>query len=108
MQKFVDRLIEKKQIFKSLKEFDLKTIAVRKKIDVFIGVDTKSYYTLVVFIEQKSRFLQKNVDEMEKIVDLIKVKEDHNFKRKIILIDSPLCSKAKAKLKDLNWKVYDR
>ena len=107
MKKFVDRLVEKKRIYRSLKEFNLKEIGVRKKVDVFIGIDEKDYYAIIFFINQKSRFLQKNVDEIERITDLVKKKEDHNFKNQIIFIDSPLCSKAKAKLKDLKWRVYD-
>ncbi|MCV6608219.1 MAG: hypothetical protein OIF32_08410 [Campylobacterales bacterium] len=107
MKEFVDRLIRKKLIYRSLKEFNLKEIGVRKKVDVFIGIDEKDYYSIIFFLSSKSRFLQKNVDEIVKITDLVRKKEEHNFKNHLIFIDSPLCSKAKAKLKDLKWRVYD-
>lgn len=107
MKQQVDMLVEKKLIYKSLKPFNLKAHKIRKKVDVLIGVDEKSFYSIVCFIEQKSRFLQKNVDEIERIVDLVKQVEEHNFKKKIIFINAPLCSKAKAKFKELRWSVYD-
>jgi hypothetical protein len=103
---FVDKLVEKKLIFKKLKIFDLKIHKIRKKVNVLIGVDSNNFYHIIFFIEQKSKFLQKNVDEIVKIVDFIKTKEDHNFKKQEIFINAPLCSKAKVKLKNLKWRVF--
>ncbi len=106
MKELVEFLGKKKLLFKKLEPLDLKDYGFRQKYKLFYGIDTKSFYTIILFIEQKSRILQKNVDKYEEIVEALIIKKDHNFKKKIIIIDAPLCSKAKEKLKKLHWKVF--
>jgi len=102
----VEFLSKKNYIFKELHEIDLKLLGSRKKIELFEGVDTQSNFVTVFKIDQKSRFVTKNAKEIEELLDkLIKLKQ-HNYKKKILLISSPLCSKAKKYLEDLKWKIY--
>ena len=96
-----------------LKKFNLNTtdisiiepkeLGVRKKVDIF----TESSHTIAyIHTAQKARLLQKDVEAFEKIIE--KLEEHFNIavKEKHICIDSPLCSKAKAKFENNNWKVY--
>ncbi len=107
MKETVEILMKKKLIFKKLTEIDKKDLKTRKKIRVYEGVDLKSYYFAIFLIEQKSRFLRKNVKEIEEIYERLKIIRDHNFKKKIFLHKCPLCSKAKEDLKNLKWKIFD-
>lgn len=106
MKYIVEFLSKKNYIFKKLLKIDLKLLGSRKKIELFEGVDTKSNYVVIFKIDQKSRFITKNAKEIEELLEkLIKLKQ-HNYKKKILLISSPLCSKAKKYLEELKWKIY--
>lgn len=80
---------------------DPKDLKIRKKIQIYC-FDKNS---ILLFIEQKSRFLQKDVEKIEDI--FIKTSQFTNitFTNKYIQIEAPLCSKAKTKLENLNWEV---
>ncbi len=79
-----------------------KDLKIRKKIDIFIN---ESKNILYIHSAGKSRILQKDVEDFENI--FLKIKEHLNttFKEKYILIDSPICSKAKMKFENNNWIV---
>ena len=107
MKYIVEFLSKKNYIFKELLKVDLKLLGSRKKIELFEGVDTNSNYVAIFKIDQKSRFITKNAKEIEELLaKLIKLKQ-HNYKKKILLISSPLCSKAKKYLEELKWKIYE-
>jgi hypothetical protein len=57
MKEIVEYLQKKNLIFKSLKEISPKELGSRKKIKLYLGVDLKGYYALVMSIEKKSRIL---------------------------------------------------
>ena len=64
MKELVNVLLKKNYIYRSLKEIDKKTLGSRKKIDIYEGVDTNSYYAAIFVLVQKSRFLRKNADAL--------------------------------------------
>jgi hypothetical protein len=107
MNTIVEFLNSKNLMFKTLDYFDLKRIKSRKKIKVLVGLDLKSNYHIIFELDAKSRFLQKDVDSLEELVYKIAEFKGHNFKYKALKITSPLCSKAKAKLQSLSYKVWD-
>ena len=100
--------MQKDLIFKKFERVEPKELGSRKKIEIYyaLGVD-KNYYAIFK-LEAKSRFLKKNAEDLitllGKLIDL----KDHNFKKKYLLISSPLCSKAKAFLKDNGFKVDNK
>ena len=87
-----------------LKEINDITPKTRKKIKVYLGVDMKDFYYLLVELNTKSRFLIKNAKE---IIDFVTPLSDINFRnnKKILFIKSPICSKAKQFLKENGWRV---
>ena len=107
MNDFVELLLEKNMIFKKLHKIDNKKLKTRKKVDIYEGVDLKSNYTAIFHLIQKSRFLRKNADEIEELFEKLKTLQDHNFKKKIFLYDMPICSKARALMKERGWKLID-
>lgn len=103
MKLLVDTLLKKNYIYRSLKEIDKKSLGTRKKIDIYEGVDTNSYYAAIFNLVQKSRFLRKNADELDKLYEKLKVVQDHNFKKKILIYQMPICSRAKDQMKKNGW-----
>jgi hypothetical protein len=105
MKQVVERCREREMIFRSLKPIEPKRLGSRKRIQIFLGVDMKKYYHVVIFIEKKSRILRKEAEELmgfhHKVEQLIESK----IKYKCILIHAPLCSKAKQLLEENGWKV---
>lgn len=99
---------EKNILFKTIKEVEPKVLNSRKKIRIFsaTGID-KNYYALFI-LNSKSRFLRKNAQELMELCQVLADFEGHNFKKKILLIGSPLCSKAKDFLKQNEWKVDEK
>ena len=107
MQKIVSQLQSKKLIYKKLEEIQPSTLNIRNKIRIFHTLDLSSRYGILFVVSQKSRIMQKNVAIFESIVEKVKIYVDHNVINKVIIIDAPLCSKAKALFKENRWKVID-
>jgi len=106
MKKIVNHLQQKNIIFKSFKEVMPKELGSRKKIDIYVGVDLKGYYAVVMYVEKKSRVLRKEADEFMALHEKLEKYIDSKIMKRYILIKAPLCSKAKALLEDSGWKVW--
>ncbi|MMZ62226.1 hypothetical protein D1872_244230 [compost metagenome] len=107
MKTFVELLLAKKLIFKKLMPIDKKLLGTRKKIDIYEGVDLHANYVAIFHLVQKSRFLRKNADELETLYEKLKQLRDHNFKKRVLLYDMPLCSKAKVLMQERGWRLID-
>lgn len=105
MKKLTNYFTHKNILFKELNPLEPKELNSRKKLDIYTGVGIDSNYYAIFIIDAKSRFIRKNANDLlELYAKLVEYKE-HNFKKKILLISSPLCSKAKAFLKENGWSV---
>jgi len=107
MKKIVDLLQEKKMIFKSLKSIEPKLLGSRKKINIYLGVDLKKYYTCIIKVSKKSRILKKEAEILMEFHQKLEKYQDSKINKKYIFIDAPLCSKAKKLLKENGWKVWE-
>ena len=106
MKKIVEYLQEKQLIFKSLKSITPKELGSRKKIELYLGVDLKEYYSVVMLVEKKSRVLRKEAEELMLLHEKLEKYIDSSIKKKYMIIKAPLCSKAKAMLEENGWKVW--
>jgi hypothetical protein len=97
MKEVIDALAKRGLIFKSFEEIELNT---RKKIRAFVGVNLKSEYVFVLVFYKKSRVLLKDIKEAEIFIPPI----NFRYKKKILLLNSPICSKAKEELGD--WRIF--
>jgi len=95
MKGILDILIKNKIICKELKPLKIKT---RKKIDIYLGVNLKNEYCLIVVIHKKSRILKKDIEEILPLIPEINFK----YKKKILLTKAEVCSKVK-KFKE--WRI---
>jgi hypothetical protein len=99
MKEVVDALLKYNIVCKKLEKISFPT---KKRVDVFLGVNLKSEYCLVVRIYKKSRFLRKDIEFLNEIEKFFKI----NFRRKKkIVILKEICSKAKSEINE--WRVID-
>ncbi len=96
MKNLVELLQKNGIICKKLENIKLNT---RKKIKAFLGVNIKNEYCFIVVFEKQSRILSKDLEILEKILPNI----NFRYKKKILVLNSPICSKAKEKLND--WRI---
>lgn len=96
MKEIIDLLRKNGIICKRLEEIKLNT---RKKIKGYLGVNIKNEYCFIVVLEKKSRFLKKDIETLKNILPNI----NFRHKKKILILNSPICSKAKEELKE--WRV---
>jgi len=106
MKTIVDYLQQKNLLFKSLKQITAKSLESRKKIDIYVGVDLKNYYVLILHLEKKSRVISKEVEVLMQLHEKVEQFMDTKIKKRYIIIKAPLCSKAKKLLEDNGYKVY--
>lgn len=92
-------------IFKDIQKIEPKSLGSRKKIDIYSATSVKGDYYCIFKIDAKSRFLKKNAQDLLVIEDALSSYVEHNFKKKELIITSPLCSKAKKYLEDEKWSV---
>lgn len=105
MQMVVETLRKKGNIYKKIKEVPIKELGMRNKIKLYKATDIKGYFWSIFVVSQKSKLLMKDVSKFEEIHAKFSAYCEHNFKYKIILLDAPICSKAKLGLKTNGWKI---
>jgi hypothetical protein len=96
---------KKNIIFKEIKEVLPKEIKSRKKIKIFVGTTIDLKFYAVFIMEQKSRFLRKNADELMDLSNNLASFVGHNFKVKELLYKGEMCSKTKEYLKEFGWSI---
>ena len=101
----VDSLRQKGKIYKKMQEVSPKELGIRNKIKMYKATDINGYFWAIFAVSQKSRLLMKDVHKFEEIYTKLTLYCGHNFKHKILFIDAPLCSKAKAAFKTQGWKI---
>jgi len=106
MKSIIDYLQSNKLIFKIFKAITPKELGSRKKVKIYIAVDLKGYYALVMSIEKKSRVLRKDVKEFMQLHEKLENYIDSKITKKYIIIKAPLCSHAKVMLENSGWKVF--
>lgn len=106
MKALVEYLNHKNIIFKSLQEITPKELGSRKKVAMYLGVDLKGYYALVMEVKKKSRVLRKEAGELILLHEKLETYIGSKITKKYIIIKAPLCSHAKAMLEEHGWKVW--
>ncbi len=86
-------------VCKKIQKIDLNT---KKKINAYLGVNLKNEYCLIVEFMKKSRFLSRDIETLNEIT--AKFPMNFRYKKKILILHSPICSKAKEKLPE--WRVF--
>jgi len=106
MKNIVEKMNQKNLICKSLEEVLPKALGSRKKVAIYLGINLKGYYCLVMKLSKKSRVLRKEATELMALHEKIEKFKDTKITKKYIWIEAPLCSKAKVLLEEHGWKVW--
>ncbi len=107
MKDTVELLREHGYVFKKLNKIDNKILGNRKKIDIYEGVNLKSFFVAIFRPKQKSRFVMKNANDLEELFNTLVLVQKHNIKKKVLLLAPAMCSKSKSFLIENGWKIYD-
>jgi len=78
----------------------------RKKIDIYNALDIKKKYYAIFKLDTKNKFIMKNADELQILLNSLISLKEHNFKYKFLFITSEICSKSKEYLTTLGWKIH--
>ncbi|MEA3353090.1 MAG: hypothetical protein U9Q33_04645 [Campylobacterota bacterium] len=93
--------------FNTVRGVEPKELNIRKKLYIYTALDNNKNHICILNITQKSRVLQKDIEIFEDIFKKLQKLKNISFLDKLIYIESPLCSKAKTKLQNLNWNVIN-
>lgn len=107
MKDVVEYFSKKGIVFKELKKIDNSLLKTRKKINIYKSTDINKNYHSIFFIEQKSRYLVKNIEDLVLLSHRLEELEQHNFRYKHFIIKGAICSKATSHLKELGWKIHN-
>ena len=105
MKKLTTYYTNKNILFRDVKQITPKEIGSRKKIDIYAATSVDSNFYAIFIVDSKSRFIRKSANDLMELCEKLSSHLDHNFKKKELLISSPLCSKAKEYLKQNDWNV---
>lgn len=105
MKELTEFYRKKEILFKDIEKIEPKQLGSRKKIDIYCSTSVNSEFYAIFIIDAKSRFLRKNADDLMMMCENLSSYKGHNFKKKELLISSPLCSKAKKYLQENKWSV---
>lgn len=105
MRDVVDICRKRSKIFSSFNPIKLKDLNSRKKINMYLGVDLNKYYTIIIYISKKSRILKKEAMEFLELHKRLEEYKGTKIVKKCIIIQAPICSKAKAMLVENGWDV---
>ena len=86
----VDFLSDKSIIFKSIRVIEPKELGSRKRVDIYLAVDMRDYYNLIISISKRSRFIQKDVKDLIELHKRVEEFKDSKIKKKLLLIDGDL------------------
>ncbi len=107
MKILVENLRQNGRMYKKLEEIQPKELKIRNKVKLYCALDMNKYYNAVIVVSQKSRLLMKDLAKFEEIVHKMSLYRDHQFKGKVLMLDAPMCSKAKEAFKKAKWKIIE-
>jgi len=108
MKILVENLRQNGRIYKKLEEIQPKELKIRNRVKLYAALDLNRYYNAIIVVSQKSRLLMKDVQKFEEIVMKMSLYRDHQFKGKVLMLDAPICSKAKDAFKKAKWKIIEQ
>jgi len=105
MKHIVEHFGKKRLFFRSLETVDLKKLGTRKKLSLYLGVDMQAYYTIIMVIRKKSTILRKEAGELMLLHTKLEQEIHAKIRKKYLLLEAPICSKAKQMLENEGWRV---
>jgi len=108
IKEIVESMASKSLIFKSIEKIEPNTIGSRKRVEIYLGVDLKSRYTLLFVIERKSRIVVSDVETLSKLASMVEKYKDIVVKKRFLIYGAPLCSHARKRMEAEGWRVLKK
>jgi hypothetical protein len=105
LKKLTTYYTNKNILFRDVKQITPKEIGSRKKLDIYAATSVDSNFYAIFIVDSKSRFIRKSANDLMELCEKLSSRLDHNFKKKELLVSSPLCSKVKEYLKQNDWSI---
>jgi len=102
----VEFLSSKGIVCRRLESVEPRELGSRKRVEIYRGVGVDDYYCMVMVLKKKSRVLQKEARELMELHRRMEERMEAAVKRRYLLIQAPLCSKAKHLLEEEGWRVF--
>ncbi len=80
-------------------------LGIRKKVRLFHARENDGSISGVIALTQKSRVVLKDVAVLEQIIEKMAFYSQSIHNRKVLIIEAPLCSKARNALEDEGWDI---
>ncbi|WP_456391943.1 hypothetical protein [Nitratifractor sp.] len=106
MKTIVETLAKRGIVCKRLEPLSPKELGSRKRVEIYRGVERDDYYCMVMVVRKKSRILRKETEEFEELHRRLEAKIEAKIKRRYLLLDAPICSKAAEALKERGWRIF--
>jgi hypothetical protein len=90
--------------YQQMQEITPASIGIRKKVRLFMA-RREGRLSAIVALEQKSRVVLKDVVVLESIVEKMEHLVAADFTAKVLLMEAPLCSKARRALEEQGWDI---
>jgi len=92
-------------LFRSLEPVPPKLLGSRKRVAIYLGVDTEQFYVMVIVISKKSRILKQEADTIMALHPRLESRVGSKIGKKYLLVNAPLCSKARVWMEERGWRV---
>ncbi len=106
MKEIVELLAQRGVLCRRLERVAPRELGSRKRVEIYEGTAPDDYYCMVMVLRKKSRVLQKEARELLDLHRKLEEKIEAKIKRRYLLIDAPLCSKAAALLEEVGWRIF--
>ena len=80
MKELVEFFKKRGVLFRTLEPLDPKALGIKKRLELFEGVNLEGAFVLVMKIARKSRLLQRDALQLELLTKEIETKLAHRFK----------------------------
>lgn len=108
MKELVEYLAKNSIVFKSLKMVLPSRLGSRKKIDIYLGVDLKKNYCCLFQVYKKSRFINKDANEIIELSHKLETFNESKIKFRFLILQAPLCSKARFLLEENGFGILEK
>ena len=105
MKQIVEYLANKNHHFKRFDEVLPKQLGSRKKIKIYDATHIDNDFYAIFIIDSKTRFITSHAKSLEELYDKLKLYKEHNYKKKILIITSAVCSKSMNYLRSSGWMI---
>ena len=106
MKEVVERLQKRGMLFRSFSEIPPKALGSRQRIGIFLGVDLKDFYTMVIHLSSHRPLRQKELENLKGLHLRLEQKRGGRIVKCVVLVEVAPSKKMKQRFKEEGWIVF--